>query len=123
MPDAELASDVHRQVPVQRELLVDVDNVIDTPFSGAQHGVGVAAYADDAMPHAIALTQVTVNDFQKNGVTIDGQPAAPAGSRARNPAFDVTPHALITALVTEAGVHRPPFEAALRRATEEGMFA
>jgi len=56
-------------------------------------------------------------------LSIDGQPAAPAGSRARNPAFDVTPHALITALVTEAGVHRPPFDAALRRATEEGMSA
>jgi len=56
-------------------------------------------------------------------LSIDGQPAAPAGSRARNPAFDVTPHALITALVTEAGVHRPPFDAALRRATQEGMSA
>ena len=29
---------------------------------------------------------------------------APAGTRALNPAFDVTPHALITALITEVGV-------------------
>ena len=28
---------------------------------------------------------------------------------ARNPAFDVTPAELITAIVTERGVHRPPF--------------
>jgi methylthioribose-1-phosphate isomerase len=28
---------------------------------------------------------------------------------ARNPAFDVTPAALITAIVTERGVHRPPY--------------
>jgi methylthioribose-1-phosphate isomerase len=28
---------------------------------------------------------------------------------ARNPAFDVTPASLITAIVTEEGVHRPPF--------------
>jgi methylthioribose-1-phosphate isomerase len=28
---------------------------------------------------------------------------------ARNPAFDVTPAGLITAIVTERGVHRPPF--------------
>ena len=28
---------------------------------------------------------------------------------ARNPAFDVTPAALIAAIVTERGVHRPPF--------------
>ncbi len=52
---------------------VDVDNVMDTPFSGAQHGVGVAAYADDLLPHAIVLTQVTVNDFQKTGVAIAGE--------------------------------------------------
>jgi methylthioribose-1-phosphate isomerase len=32
---------------------------------------------------------------------------------ARNPAFDVTPAALITAIVTEAGVHRPPYEESL----------
>jgi methylthioribose-1-phosphate isomerase len=35
---------------------------------------------------------------------------------ARNPAFDVTPGALISAIVTEAGVHRPPFAEALARA-------
>ena len=28
---------------------------------------------------------------------------------ARNPAFDVTPAALITAIVTEHGVHRAPY--------------
>jgi methylthioribose-1-phosphate isomerase len=28
----------------------------------------------------------------------------------RNPAFDVTPAAYITAIVTERGVHRPPYE-------------
>jgi methylthioribose-1-phosphate isomerase len=28
---------------------------------------------------------------------------------ARNPAFDVTPAALIAAIATEHGVHRPPF--------------
>ena len=32
---------------------------------------------------------------------------------ARNPAFDVTPAALITAIVTEEGVHRPPYEDSL----------
>jgi methylthioribose-1-phosphate isomerase len=34
---------------------------------------------------------------------------------ARNPAFDVTPAALIAAIVTEAGVHRPPYERSLPR--------
>jgi methylthioribose-1-phosphate isomerase len=34
----------------------------------------------------------------------------PAVSSARNPAFDVTPHKLITGLITEKGVIYPPFE-------------
>jgi methylthioribose-1-phosphate isomerase len=36
-----------------------------------------------------------------------GVPVAAAGSAAYNPAFDVTPPALITALVTERGITRP----------------
>jgi methylthioribose-1-phosphate isomerase len=32
---------------------------------------------------------------------------APSGSDALNPAFDVTPAALVTALITEVGVARP----------------
>jgi methylthioribose-1-phosphate isomerase len=32
----------------------------------------------------------------------------------RNPAFDVTPAALITAIITERGVHRPPYERSLK---------
>ena len=36
-----------------------------------------------------------------------------AGTAVRNPAFDVTPAALITALVTERGVARPPDAAAI----------
>ncbi|MGD9093178.1 MAG: hypothetical protein PVF74_10025 [Anaerolineales bacterium] len=34
---------------------------------------------------------------------------APAGSTARNPAFDITPNRLVTAIVTENGVVNPPF--------------
>jgi methylthioribose-1-phosphate isomerase len=36
-----------------------------------------------------------------------GVPVAAAGSAAYNPAFDVTPPALITALITERGIARP----------------
>ena len=35
---------------------------------------------------------------------------APESIPVRNPAFDVTPGALITAFVTESGVHRPPYD-------------
>lgn len=38
-----------------------------------------------------------------------GRRASPKGARARNPAFDITPHHLITAFVTEVGIISPPF--------------
>jgi methylthioribose-1-phosphate isomerase len=41
---------------------------------------------------------------------------APAGARAHHPAFDVTPAANIAAIVTEAGVLRPPYGEALAAA-------
>jgi len=40
---------------------------------------------------------------------LGGRPVAPAESPAYNPAFDVTPAELITAIVTERGVVRPPY--------------
>ncbi len=43
-----------------------------------------------------------------------GQPVAPAGSDAYNPAFDVTPPGLVTAIVTEHGVIHPVTEDNLR---------
>jgi methylthioribose-1-phosphate isomerase len=39
--------------------------------------------------------------------SLAGQPVAPPGTQAYNPAFDVTPPALLTALVTELGVMQP----------------
>lgn len=38
------------------------------------------------------------------------QSMAPAGVKCFNPAFDVTDHTLITAIVTERGICRPPFD-------------
>ena len=38
-----------------------------------------------------------------------GRPTAPAASPVYNPAFDVTPAELITAIITERGVFRPPY--------------
>jgi methylthioribose-1-phosphate isomerase len=38
---------------------------------------------------------------------------APEGSEAFNPAFDVTPAELVTAIVTEQGIAYPPFEESL----------
>jgi len=38
----------------------------------------------------------------------------PVGAVIRNPAFDVTPHKYITAIVTDRGVFTPPFEKSLK---------
>ena len=38
------------------------------------------------------------------------QPMAPAGVTCYNPAFDVCDHSLVSAIVTERGICRPPFE-------------
>lgn len=46
--------------------------------------------------------------------TWGGRRTAPHGVAAFNPAFDVTPASLITAIVCEKGIARPPTEAALR---------
>ena len=40
-------------------------------------------------------------------------PICPEGVGIYNPAFDVTPHQLITAIITERGVAEPPFSASL----------
>jgi len=47
--------------------------------------------------------------------TYAGCRTAPLGVEVFNPAFDVTPGTLIDAIVTEAGVARPPFGASLAR--------
>ncbi len=41
---------------------------------------------------------------------------APAGAGALNFAFDVTPHDLVSAIITEVGVLRPPYSQSLARA-------
>jgi len=40
---------------------------------------------------------------------------APEGIQVENPAFDVTPNALIAAIITERGVAKPPFAESLRK--------
>jgi methylthioribose-1-phosphate isomerase len=44
---------------------------------------------------------------------VKGQQIAPSGVQVANPAFDVTPPELVTAIITERGVVRPPFLDAL----------
>jgi methylthioribose-1-phosphate isomerase len=53
-----------------------------------------------------------------------GTAVAPEGTPVENPAFDVTPHRYVTAIITERGVARPPFVESLRGlASEEAAGA
>lgn len=51
---------------------------------------------------------------------ICGVRITPPGVAARNFAFDVTPAELVTAVITERGVARPPYEESLREAALSG---
>ncbi len=45
---------------------------------------------------------------------VGGVRIVPEGARVENPAFDVTPHRYVTAIITERGVARPPYAESLR---------
>ncbi len=49
----------------------------------------------------------------KEVTEVYGVPVAPAGTEVENPAFDVTPNRYVSAIITEHGVARAPFEESL----------
>jgi methylthioribose-1-phosphate isomerase len=55
-------------------------------------------------------------------VALWGRRLAPERIGVRNPAFDVTPHRYVSAIVTEQGIIRPPFEEGLKhiRGADDG---
>jgi methylthioribose-1-phosphate isomerase len=58
--------------------------------------------------------QIPIEQRAASEVThVFGHAVAPAGTAAQNPAFDVTPARYVTAIITERGVARAPFEESL----------
>lgn len=105
----------------------DVANKIGT------YGLAVLAHAH-AIPFYVAAPTSTIDMSLKSGEQIPieqrnpqevthlgDQPLAPEGVEAAHPAFDVTPHGLVTAIVTERGIVEPPFEVNLRRLVRTGQ--
>ena len=84
----------------------------DTANKIGTYGLAVLAHHHSIPFYFVAPTS-TVDLATATGAAIPIEERDPAEItsrfRARNPAFDVTPAALITAIVTEAGVHRAPF--------------
>jgi len=60
--------------------------------------------------------QIPIEERSAEEVThIRGVATAPEGVRVANPAFDVTPHKYISAIITDGGIAREPYEESLRR--------
>jgi methylthioribose-1-phosphate isomerase len=65
--------------------------------------------------------EIPIEERDAEEVThICGQAIAPEGVRVLNPAFDVTPHRYVTAIITERGIVSPPFGSGLRAVVEGG---
>jgi methylthioribose-1-phosphate isomerase len=55
-------------------------------------------------------THIPIEERASREVThVGANRLAPEGARVRNPAFDVTPHRYITAIITDRGILMPPF--------------
>lgn len=107
----------------------DVANKIGTYMLAlAANDNGVPAYAvvptstiDLSLSHGGLIPIEERSPEEVLNLKADGKQVAPQGAGARNPAFDVTPHGLLTAIVTENGVVYPPFEVNLARAVSGSL--
>ena len=103
----------------------------DTANKVGTYGLAAVA-ARHGVPFYIVAPRTTIDLETEDGAAIPiefrsehevggfgEQRWTPAGSGAYNPAFDVTPAGLISAIVTERGVLRPPFGEALRAAMSQ----
>ncbi len=93
----------------------DVVNKIGT------YGIAVLAKAH-GIPFYVAAPSSTIDlTIERDGITIEerspsevthirGVKVAPEGVDAANPAFDMTPRELVSGIITETGVLRPPYD-------------
>ncbi|MGH9460357.1 MAG: S-methyl-5-thioribose-1-phosphate isomerase [Vicinamibacteria bacterium] len=107
----------------------DVANKIGTytvAVLAREHGIPFYAVAptstfDLSIPSG---DQIPIEQRDPCEVThFQGVPIVPEGVRAEHPAFDVTPHRYVTAIVCENGVARSPFAEALRRLSAKTQAA
>lgn len=74
---------------------------------------------DLSLAHGDLIPIEERNPQEVLGLEYEGQRVAPQNAKARNIAFDVTPHRLITAIVTENGIAYPPFSVSLKNLVEK----
>jgi methylthioribose-1-phosphate isomerase len=98
----------------------DVANKVGTygvALSARANGVPfyVAAPSSTIDPDLTSGSDIPIEERDEDEVTtIAGTRVVPQGVRAANPAFDVTPAALITGIITEKGLFTPPFNLGVR---------
>jgi methylthioribose-1-phosphate isomerase len=69
-------------------------------------------------------SQIPIEERDAREVThVGAARLTPDGARVRNPAFDVTPARYVTAIVTERGIARPPYEESLARLVDREQLA
>jgi methylthioribose-1-phosphate isomerase len=102
----------------------DVANKIGTytlAVLASRHGIPfyVAAPISTLDPEMAHGDAIPIEERDPQEITcIGGLRVAPEDTAARNYAFDMTPAELISAIITERGVFRPPFGEALRSLKE-----
>jgi len=100
----------------------DVANKIGTyslAVLAREHGLPfyVAAPTSTVDLSLASGAQIPIEERSPREVTqVSDVATAPEGVHAANPAFDVTPARLVTAIITERGVLRPPYVESLARA-------
>jgi methylthioribose-1-phosphate isomerase len=93
----------------------DVANKIGTfgiALAAKHHGIPFYVAAPASTFDAATRTGSDIHIEQRSADEVRcgfGSLTAPAGIAVYNPAFDVTPADLITAIVSDRGIHRPPF--------------
>lgn len=103
----------------------------DTANKIGTYGVALLAKAHN-IPFYIAgpLSTIDLDAATKEEIPIEergaeeiingfGKQTAPSGIKVYNPAFDVTPHELITGIITEKGIARPPYNISLKKLFEK----
>jgi methylthioribose-1-phosphate isomerase len=76
----------------------------------------VAAPLTTVDPALASGDEIPIEQRSPDEVThIQGVAIAPPGTQALNPAFDITPHPYISAIITEGGIIRAPYEEGIRR--------
>lgn len=71
----------------------------------------VAAPTSTVDPSLSSGDQIPIEERDGEEIAdFHGCRTAPAGIKTYNPAFDMTPHDLVTAIITEQGVHKPPYD-------------